>query len=76
MAENIGLNTSTIICIPGIVLRSAFVAEKLSVMCLNVQSLCARNMVKFDELRQVMNMSNVDVTCVCETWLNGKLIQV
>lgn len=73
MAENIGLNTSTIICIPGIVLRSAFVAEKLSVMCLNVQSLCARNMVKFDELRQVMNMSNVDVTCVCETWLNGKI---
>lgn len=73
MADRSSLDALTNICLPGIVLRSAFVAEKISVLCLNVQSLCARNMVKFDELSQIMNVSKVDVACVNETWLNNRI---
>lgn len=27
-------------------------------------------MIKFEEFSQILNVSNVDVACVCETWLN------
>lgn len=70
MADGISSNTSTHISIPGIVMKSAAINNKVSVCCLNMQSICARNMVKMDELRQIMSISNVDIVCVCETWLN------
>lgn len=73
MGSHNNTNTSTNICLPGIVMKSMFVADKLSIMSLNVQSLCARDMLKFDELRQIMSVSNVDIACVNETWLNEKI---
>lgn len=63
-------NSSTNVCLPGIVLKSAFIPNKLSVCCLNMQSMCARRMVKFEEFSQILSVSSVDVACVCETWLN------
>lgn len=72
MASHQNSDTSTDLCLPGIVMKSMLVAEKLSIMSLNVQCLCARDMTKFDELRQIMSVSNVDVACVNETWLNDR----
>lgn len=70
MADRISSNTSTNINIPGIVMKSASITNKVSVCCLNMQSICARNMIKMDELRQIMSITSVDIVCICETWLN------
>lgn len=66
-------NTSSNVCLPGIVLKSALPLNKLSICCLNTQSICARKMSKFDELKQIINLSNIDVICVVESWLNNEV---
>lgn len=66
-------NISANWCIPGIVMKSALVPGKLSVCCVNSQSLCARQMTKFNEFKQMILMTNVDIICVSETWLNDRI---
>ena len=73
MANNLSNYTSTNFCTPGIVMKSALIPGKLSVCCANGQSICARRLCKLDELRQIVNISNVDVVCVNESWLNDKV---
>lgn len=73
MASDSNHYDPTNLCIPGIVLKSALVRDKLSVCCVNSQSMCARKMCKLDELRQIMCVSNVDIVCVTESWLNEKI---
>ena len=72
MARNRNDHTSTNWCIPGIVMKSALVPEKFSICSLNSQSICARRLSKLDELRQIVSLTNVDIICVNETWLNNK----
>lgn len=70
--DNDSLSTSTNWCIPGTVMKSAFIKDKLSMCCMNSQSICARNFCKIEELRKIVEVSSVDVACVSETWLNDK----
>lgn len=62
--------TSTDWSVQGIVMKSAFISNKLSICCMNAQSICARRMSKVVELRQIAKVSNVDVICITESWLN------
>ena len=71
MDNEVHINTSSNWSIPGIVMKSAFVPGKLSICCVNSQSICARRMAKFIELKQMICVSTVDIICVCETWLNS-----
>ncbi|XP_055628243.1 uncharacterized protein LOC129769796 [Toxorhynchites rutilus septentrionalis] len=73
MANNSNSNTSTNWCIPGTVMKSALIKNKLSVCCVNCQSICARALCKIEELRLIVKISNVDILCVSETWLNENI---
>lgn len=73
MASDVVRSASTNWCLPGTVMRSALIKNKLSVCCVNIQSICARNFSKLDELRQISQSSAVDLICVTETWLNEKI---
>lgn len=73
MASRSGRDASSNWCLPGIVMKSALVKNKLSVCCINSQSICARKFCKLDELRQIAQTSSVDIICVTETWLNEKI---
>lgn len=73
MANNPNDHVSTNICLPGVVLKSALIQGKLSVCCINSQSICARKLSKLDELRQILAISRVDVVCVTESWLNERI---
>lgn len=70
MANNPNFYTSTNWCIPGTVIKSALIRNKLSVCCVNSQSICARKLCKIEELRAIVSVSKVDIVCVSETWLN------
>ena len=73
MAYNLNINTSNNWNTPGIVMKSALVRDKLSVCCMNSQSICARKMSKLEELKKIANISNVDVMSISESWLNEKI---
>lgn len=66
-------NNSNNLSIPGIVMKSALIHNKLSVCCMNSQSICARKLTKLDELRNIAYISKVDVMCVCESWLKMEI---
>lgn len=66
-------DTFTNLCTPGVVMKSALYPGKLSICSLNSQSICARRLSKLDELRRIAAISNVDVICVCESWLNERI---
>ena len=51
-------------------MKSALFKNKLSMCCVNCQSICARKLCKIEELRAIVRISNVDIVCVSETWLN------
>lgn len=72
MANEPMIYTSTNWCIPGTVMKSAFFKDKLSICCLNSQSICARKFCKVEELRKIAEVSNVDIICVSETWLTDR----
>lgn len=72
MDNDTSVNTSSNWSIPGVVMKSALLPGKLSICCLNSQSICARRMTKFIELKQMIIMTAVDIVCVCETWLNSR----
>lgn len=40
---------------------------------MNSQSICARKLTKIDELRKILSISNVDIACICETWLRENI---
>lgn len=73
MDDNVPNTPSPNYCLPGIVLKSAITSQKLSVCSINIQSICARKMSKFEELKQIATVSNIDVICVVESWLNDKV---
>lgn len=73
MADNSIYHVSTNVCLPGVVLKSALVQGKLSVCCINSQSICARKLSKLDELRQILSIARVDVVCLTESWLNERI---
>lgn len=73
MASNTNSNTSTNWSLPGVVMKSALLPGKLSIACLNSQSICARKLTKLDELREILSVSEVDVISISETWLNEKV---
>lgn len=66
-------NASNTWSIPGIVMKSAFVKDKLSICGMNSQSICAKKMCKIDELRNIAMFSGVDIMCVCESWLKNEI---
>lgn len=72
MASGSTRDTSLNWCLPGTVMKSALIANKLSICSLNSQSICARKLCKLDELRQIAQSSAIDVICVTETWMNNK----
>lgn len=59
--------------IPRAVINSALVDGKLNICHINVQSLCARNFSKFEELKRTIENSKLDVVCFTETWLNDTI---
>lgn len=59
--------------IPGAVLNAVLLSGKLNICHGNVQSLCARNSNKLDELRHVLSKSKVDIACFTESWLTSKI---
>lgn len=73
MTNSSNSNTSANFCIPGIVMKATLCPEKLSICSMNSQSICARKLSKLDELRQIFSISNVDVACICETWLREEI---
>lgn len=73
MASIASNNTSANLCMPGVVLKSALLPGKLSISCINGQSICARKLEKLSELREILSLSNVDVFCISETWLNERI---
>lgn len=73
MANVSGRNASANWCLPGTVMKSALIKNKFSVCSVNSQSICARKLTKLDELRQISQLSNVDVICVTESWLNDRI---
>lgn len=54
-------------------MKSALVKNKFSICCVNCQSICARRLCKIEELRLIVGISNVDVVCASETWLNDNV---
>lgn len=59
--------------IPGAVLNAVLLPGKFNICHGNVQSLCARQTSKLDELKLVLSKSEVDVACFTESWLTSKI---
>lgn len=55
------------------VMNSVFRADKLNICHINVQSLCAREFSKFEELKSLFVNSKADIICMSETWLNESI---
>lgn len=73
MASNSINNTSASLLIPRAVINSATLKNKLNVCHINVQSLCARQFSKFEELKMTFCGSNIDIVCMTETWLDDSI---
>lgn len=69
---NAPANTS-IACIPRVVMNCALPSDKLNICHINIQSLCARNLSKFNELKLVVLDSKLDIVCISETWLTENI---
>lgn len=55
--------------IPRAVINAALRSDCINLCHINIQSLCARQMSKFDEFKMCFTDSKVDIICVSETWL-------
>lgn len=51
----------------------ALLGDRINMCHLNVQSLCARQMSKFNELKSCFIDSKLDLICLSETWLNDSI---
>lgn len=54
-------------------MKSALIPGKISLSCINSQSICARKLTKLDELRDILSVSDVDVISISETWLSDTI---
>lgn len=59
--------------IPRVVMNVALREDCINLCHLNAQSLCARQLSKFDEFKNCFLNSKVDIVCVTETWLNENI---
>lgn len=59
--------------IPRAVMNVALLEDYLNVCHMNVQSLCARQLSKFNEFKRCFASSKVDIICLSETWLNESI---
>lgn len=66
-------NTSISSNIPRVVMNCALLSDYLNICHLNVQSLCARKLSKFNELKEIIVNSKLDIVCISETWLNKSI---
>lgn len=74
MMDNVSSsNASTNALIPRAVLRSALDSKCLNVCHINVQSLTARKLSKFNELKMNLTDSKLDIICMTETWLDSSI---
>lgn len=70
---NIARTGQGIADIPRAVMNVALLDDCLNVCHMNVQSLCARQLSKFNEFKQCFVNSKVDIICLSETWLNENI---
>ena len=66
-------NTTDGLFISRAVLNSILLNGKLNVCHINVQSLCARQFAKLEELKNTIFESKIDIACFTETWLDGSI---
>lgn len=71
MLDNDPNNAPATSCIPRIVMNCALKTNNLNICHVNIQSLCARQMSKFDEFKMCFYDSKIDVICLTETWLTN-----
>lgn len=63
------LHASNDICVPKIMLNTVLKPNCFNVCYANVQSICANNFQKFEELKEILVGSRVEVACFAESWL-------
>lgn len=66
-------NTPSNSFIPRAVINACLNNEKLNISHINVQSLCARQFTKFNELKMSFIDNKIDIICMTETWLSDKI---
>lgn len=66
-------NASTNVCIPRVVMSCALDSKYLNVCHVNIQSLCARQLSKFEEFKLCFHNSAIDIICLSETWLTDNI---
>lgn len=59
--------------IPRAVMNAALLENKINICHLNIQSLCARQLSKFEEFKNVFIGSKLDLICLSETWLTDSV---
>lgn len=62
-----------VVCIPRIVMNCALLSDKLNICHINIQSICARQMSKFNELKLCISDSKLDIVCLTESWLSDSV---
>lgn len=67
--NNVSLNS----VIPKAVLNTILSDNKLNLCHINVQSLCARRLSKFEELKSTFSNSKLDIVCMTESWLGSSI---
>lgn len=73
MADLVNDNARTnngISYIPRAVMHSALDNNNINLCHVNIQSLCARQMSKFNEFKMCFTNSKIDIICLTETWLS------
>lgn len=63
----------SVVCIPRIVMNCALLSDKLNICHINIQSICARQMSKFNELKLCISDSKLDIVCLTESWLSDSV---
>lgn len=66
-------HASNDICVPKIVLNSVLKPNCFNVCYANVQSICANNFQKFEEIKEILVGSRVEVACFAESWLRSSI---
>lgn len=69
VSDNVRTNES-LSHIPRAVMHSALSHSNINICHVNIQSLCACQMSKFNEFKLCFHGSNIDIICLTETWLS------
>lgn len=74
MLDNSSATPSQLNCfIPRVVMNCALDSSKLNICHLNAQSICARQLSKFNEFKICFSNSKVSIICVTESWLTDNI---